>query len=79
MHDGCSGPGNDGKAMVNKLRMMGFRDMPLPVPVDIRCECDNTFKMERFESRCPHCGMVYGVTPCSAHDPTAIQAAGIDY
>jgi hypothetical protein len=79
MHDGCGGPGNDGQAMVNKLRRMGFRDMPLPVAVTIRCECDHAFLMERFEGRCPRCGMVYGVTPCSAHDPAAIRAAGIDY
>ena len=79
MHDGCGGVRDDGRAMVDKLRMMGFRDMPLPMQTPIDCECGETFTMTKFEDRCGHCGMVYGVTPCSAGDPTAIRPAGVDY
>ena len=79
MHDGCGGVREDGKAMVDKVRMMGFRDMPLPVAAQVDCECGKAFMMSRFEDRCPECGMVYGVTPCHAGDPTAIRPAGVDY
>jgi len=79
MHDGCGGVREDGRAMVDKLRMMGFRDMPLPVQAHVDCECGETFAMLKFEDRCPGCGMVYGVTPCHAGDPTAIRPAGVDY
>ncbi len=79
MHDGCGGVRDDGRAMVDKLRMMGFRDMPLPVAASIDCECGESFMMARFEDRCPHCDMVYGVTPCHAGDPTAIRPAGVGY
>lgn len=79
MHEGCTGGGSTGKQMVDKLRMMGFSEGALPFPTEITCECNATFMMETFEAKCPHCGMVYGVTPCSAHDPEAIKPAGIDY
>lgn len=80
MHDGCTGPTSDGKMMANKVRMMGFNTMPMPAPLDIHCEnCDKTFTMERFEGHCPECDMVYAVTPCSAHDPANVKAAGVGY
>ena len=79
MHDGCSGSFTNGKQVVNKVRMMGFSEGLLPMPLPINCECGNSFEMEYFEDKCPHCGMVYGVTPCSSHDPSKVQAAGIDY
>ncbi|PID82000.1 hypothetical protein CSB20_00100 [bacterium DOLZORAL124_64_63] len=80
MHDGCTGPGNSGKMMANKVRMMGFNRMPMPAPLDITCEnCDTVFTMEKFEASCPECRMVYAVTPCSAHDAANVKAAGIDY
>lgn len=76
MHEGCSGSFENGKAVVMKLRAMGFSNMPMPMPVKIDCECGKPFDMETFESTCPTCGMVYGVTPCHSHDPSSIQAAG---
>ena len=79
MHDGCSGSFDNGQQAVNKLRMMGYSEGLLPISHEINCECGNTFEMETFESKCPHCNMVYGVTPCSSHDPQAVKAAGIDY
>ena len=40
---------------------------PMPFPLEITChECEHTFQMVNFEATCPECGMVYGVTPCSA-------------
>lgn len=79
MHDGCMGSFDNGKQVVDKLRMMGFSNQYMPMPVKLKCSCGEEFEMETFESKCPKCGMVYGVTPCHAFDPTNIQAAGVDY
>lgn len=80
MHQGCDGSFGGGSQVVDKLRMMGFSGMPMPVEVDIVCEeCKTEFRMETLEFSCPNCGMVYGVTPCHASDPANIKAAGIRY
>lgn len=79
MHDGCSGSFEYGSQVVDKVRMMGFSEGALPIAFEISCECGKSFEMETFEAKCPHCGMVYGVTPCSSHDPSKIMPAGIDY
>ena len=79
-HAGCSGSFEDGKGVVYKLRMMGYSNQPMPVPFEIKCEeCGETFTMENFEDKCPHCHMVYGVTPCHAFDPENVMAAGKNY
>ena len=67
------------KQVVDKVRMMGFDQQYMPMPLEISCSCGEKFMMEKFEDRCPKCGMVYGVTPCHAFDPDNVQAAGIDY
>ena len=78
MHDGCTGPSSDGKMMVNKVRMMGFHKMPMPAALQIPCgNCHTEFTMTCFEGACPECGMVFAVTPCSAHDAANVKAAGI--
>lgn len=80
MHEGCSGSFDNGKMVVDKLRMMGFQDMVMPNKTVIKCkECDKDFEMTHLETKCPHCGMVYGVTPCSTSDPSKIMAAGKEY
>jgi len=80
MHDGCTGSFENGKQVVNKLRAMGFSNNPMPMPQLIACEgCENEIEMTTFEFKCPHCGMVYGVTPCHSMDPNSILAAGKDY
>ena len=79
MHDGCSGSFTNGKQVVDKVRMMGFSEGLLPMPMTIKCECGTSFEMEYFEDKCPSCGMVFAVTPCSSHDPNAVKPAGIDY
>lgn len=79
MHDGCSGSFTNGKQVVDKVRIMGFSEGALPMPLPINCSCGHSFTMEFFEDACPSCNMVYGVTPCSCHDPSKVQAAGIDY
>ena len=80
MHDGCAGPSADGKAMADKVRMMGFAAMPMPAPLQITCSnCGGDFEMIRFEASCPDCQMTYAVTPCSADDPAKVKPAGIDY
>ncbi|NLJ78674.1 MAG: hypothetical protein GX329_04865 [Tissierellia bacterium] len=80
MHDGCTGVFESGKLVVDKIRMMGFNTRPMPSEVVIECEeCKNDFTMTHLETKCPICGMVYGVTPCSASNPERIMAAGKNY
>jgi Zn finger protein HypA/HybF involved in hydrogenase expression len=80
MHDGCNGSFEDGKQVVDKVRMMGFSMQPMPVPGIFECHnCGEQITMITMEYKCPHCGMVYGVTPCHAFDINNIMAAGIDY
>jgi len=78
MRDGCAGNFTSGMDIINKLRTMGFGAEPMPLALTIQCEnCQASFQMATFESQCPDCGMVYGVTPCHAHDAAAVLAAGI--
>jgi hypothetical protein len=77
MHDGCNGNFNSGVDVIRKLRMMGFNTQAVPSALQITCEgCGEVFSMQTYESACPGCGMIYGVTPCHAHDPAAVQCAG---
>ncbi len=80
MHDGCTGSFGSGREVVDKIRIMGFNERPMPDGVTINCiECKNDFQMTHLETKCPSCGMVYGVTPCSTAYPERIKAAGINY
>ena len=80
MHEGCSGQFMTGKEIADKVRMMGFDNMPMTVPLNISCEnCTKSFKMETMVSRCPHCEMVYAVTPCHSHSADSVLPAGIRY
>jgi len=66
--------------VVNKVRMMGFAKMPMPAPLELPCAgCGVNFTMTHFEGVCPECGMVHGVTPCSADDPAKVRGAGIGF
>ncbi|MCP5048044.1 MAG: hydrogenase maturation nickel metallochaperone HypA, partial [bacterium] len=79
-HDGCAGSFENGKQVVDKIRMMGFNDQLMPMPVEMKCEgCGKDFTMEQFETKCPECGMVYGVTPCHAYAAENIMPAGVNY
>jgi hypothetical protein len=80
MHDGCAGSFENGKQVVDKIRMMGFAGQEMPMPLTVTCEnCAREFVMERFEWKCPGCGMVFGVTPCHAYDAANVMTAGIGY
>ena len=80
MHEGCNGSYESGKEVVDKLRAMGFSDQFMPMAFSIKCvECGETFEMSTYEDKCPHCKMVYGVTPCHAFDPENIAAAEKNY
>ena len=80
MHDGCSGDFISGKEIADKVRMMGFDRDPVPCPIKLVCEnCTKPFIMETLVARCPACKMVYAVTPCHAHIPQSVRAAGIEY
>ena len=80
VHDGCSASFEDGQAVVDKVRMMGFSEQPMPMPLMVTCgSCGEEFEMENFESKCSHCGAVHGVTPCHAFDATNVQSAGVGY
>ena len=78
-NDGCAPDLNDGKAIVDKVRQVGVKDGLLETSHTIDCDCGNSFKMVHFEEKCPSCGMVYGVTPCSSHNKNSIKPAGIYY
>lgn len=79
MHEGCSGSFESGKQVVDKLRMMGFSEGMMPLPLHISCDnCGQEFEMYTFEAKC-ECGMVYGVTPCHAFSAEHVQAAGVEY
>ena len=80
MHDGCMGSFESGLQVLEKVRMMGFAEGALPMPMDVVCAnqaCGKTFEMETFEAVCPECGMVHAVTPCHAFDPSNVSGAGI--
>lgn len=80
MHDGCSGTFENGKQIVDKIRMMGFAEQMMPMPLTILCkECGKEFLMDHFETKCPECNMVYGVTPCHSFDAANVMAAGVNY
>ncbi len=78
-NDGCAPDLTDGKAVVDKVRLVQVGMGLLETPHVVECECKQPFTMRHFEERCPNCGMVYGVTPCSSHDANNIKTAGIDY
>lgn len=78
-NDGCAPDLNDGKAIVDKVRLVQVSNGIMEQPFVIECECGQPFTMKTFEARCPNCDMVYGVTPCSSHIKTNIKAAGINY
>ena len=80
MHDGCSGSFEDGRQVVDKVRMMGFAQQFMPIPLTVACKnCGVEFEMETFESTCPSCKCVHAVTPCHAFDPENVSSAGIGY
>ncbi len=77
MHDGCSGSFTDGKQVLEKIRIMGFSEGLVPMPLPIKCNCGKEFQMTTFEAKCPYCNMTYAVTPCHAFDPDNVMQAGI--
>lgn len=80
MHAGCSGSFPDGRQMADRVRMMGFAEMPVAPPLEIFCtNCQNPFMMHTLLATCPHCGMVYAVTPCHADRAENVLPAGIGY
>ncbi len=80
MHDGCGGNFEDGKAVINKLRMMGFSSGPLPAAFSMKCHhCDKEMEMTTYEFACPHCSAIHGVTPCHSFSADHVQCAGVDY
>ena len=80
MHDGCSGTFVSGRAVVDKLRMMGFSQGALAEPFHLSCQhCGKPMVMETFEHACPACGAVHGVTPCHSHSAEFVQCAGPEY
>ena len=77
-HSGCSGKFENGAAALQKVRNMGFNIQFMPAPLEITCTCGEAFTMDKFETKCPACGMIYAVTPCSSHDAANVMPAGKD-
>lgn len=66
MHDNCSASFENEMEVLNKVRMMGYSNAFLPMPLQIECECGNSFLMETFEQKCDKCETIFAVTPCHA-------------
>ena len=49
MHSGCSGSFDDGKQVVDKLRMMGFSEGLMPVPAEFDCEREVLGELEKMD------------------------------
>ena len=79
MSEGCAGSLGKGQEVIDLVRSKGFSNNKMDNPMEIDCECGSRFKMETFESKCPNCGMTYGVTPCHADSVENVRAAGKDY
>ena len=79
MSEGCAGSLGKGKDVIDLVRSKGFSDKVMDEPMEISCECGESFEMKTFEAMCPNCGMVYGVTPCHADSVDNVRAAGKDY
>ena len=81
MSCGCANTNkDDGKQVVDLVRIKGKADFPLRIPHEIFCSnCENTFVMNTHVDKCPHCNMTYGVTPCSSMNKENIKVAGINY
>jgi len=79
MGQGCSCGDTSGFQMLQKIRMKGFNNKPMPVVHNFDCkECGAPIEMVTMEHKCTSCNMVYAVTPCSAADVNNIKPAGID-
>ena len=80
MHDGCSEHNLGGKEIADKVRKMGYDKLPIVMPMSLQCSnCQGSFLMNTMVSTCPHCNMVYAVTPCHSHSAESVRAAGINY
>ena len=79
MHGGCSGSFDSGQQVLAKVRAMGFSEAMLPIPMEMACHnCGKPMTMSTCEFACGECGAVHAVTPCHAHDPEAVQCAGVE-
>lgn len=77
---GCAGSRlEDGKAIVDLVKSKGKDNLPPAIAHQINCECGKEFTFTKVVMNCPHCGMTYGVTPCSSSDINNIKPAGIHY
>lgn len=81
MSCGCANTDkNNGQSVVDLVRSKGKDTFPLRTPLELQCSnCEDTFTMNTHVDKCPHCDMVYGVTPCSSHDKENVKPAGINY
>lgn len=76
---GCGTNHNDGRSVVERVRQKGISNNLMDQAYELRCSCGEVFTMKTFEAKCPACGMVYGVTPCSQDDANNIKEAGINF
>jgi hypothetical protein len=80
MHDGCSGSSQSGKEIADKVRLMGYDKVPIVMPLKLDCtNCTSSFIMDTMVAQCPHCNMVYAVTPCHSHSAESVRPAGVNY
>jgi predicted RNA-binding Zn-ribbon protein involved in translation (DUF1610 family) len=80
MHDACTGTFTSGRAVVDKLRLMGFSHGLMNEPLRMDCRsCGKPMVMDTFEFACASCGAVHGVTPCHSYGAEFVQCAGPEY
>lgn len=79
MSCGCSSKLKDGMAIVDHVTAKGKANWEPKAPLQIPCECGETFTLKTVIMNCPKCGMTYAVTPCSSDDVANVKPAGIQY
>ena len=77
MKDGCEF--ESGMAVADRVREKGLGDAPMPQETFVECDCGKKYEKKVLIDKCPHCGMTYVISPCSADSPEYIVPAGIDY
>jgi len=73
MHENCSASFENEVEVLNKVRLMGFSNQYLPIPLRIVCDCGNEFDMSTFEDKCDKCNTIFAVTPCHAFDSNNVS------
>ncbi len=56
---------NNGNEVLEKVRAKGFSNDAMDFTYNLECDCGTAVEMKTFETKCPNCGGMFVVTPCS--------------